>query len=52
MTDALLTVEPTTETIDGRLAEELARVTGVTRVAPQTLVRVRPPAAGTGGPWT
>ena len=40
LTAALLTVQPTVETLDGRLAEELARLPGVARVAPQTLLRV------------
>jgi putative ABC transport system permease protein len=50
LTGALLTVEPTAHTLDGRLADDLARVAGVGRVAPQTLVRV--PASGGGhGEW-
>jgi putative ABC transport system permease protein len=43
LTAALLTVQPTVETLDGRLADELARVPGVARVAPQTLLRVPNP---------
>jgi putative ABC transport system permease protein len=43
LTAALLTVEPTVETLDGRLAEELARLPGVARVARQTLLRVPNP---------
>jgi putative ABC transport system permease protein len=46
LTEALLTVEPTAHTLDGRLADDLARVAGVSRVAPQTLLRV--PASGGG----
>jgi putative ABC transport system permease protein len=46
LTAALLTVEPTTETIDGRLADDLARISGVGRVAPQVMLRV--PARGGG----
>ena len=48
LTAALLTVEPTTETIDGRLAEDLSRVAGVGRVAPQTLLRIPAPGGGHG----
>jgi putative ABC transport system permease protein len=44
LTAALLTVQPTLETLDVRLAEELAHLPGVARVAPQTLLRV--PSAG------
>jgi putative ABC transport system permease protein len=40
LTAALLTVQPTAETLDGRLAQELAQIPGVARVAPQTLIRV------------
>jgi putative ABC transport system permease protein len=40
LTAALLTVEPTAETLDARLADELARLPGVGRVAPQTLLRI------------
>jgi putative ABC transport system permease protein len=43
LTAALLTVQPTTETLDGRLADELARLPGVAQVAPQTLLRVPNP---------
>jgi putative ABC transport system permease protein len=49
LTAALLTVEPTAETIDGRLADDLSRVAGVARVAPQTLLRVPSPGGGHGG---
>jgi putative ABC transport system permease protein len=49
LTAALLTVEPTMETLDGRLAEDLARLPGVARVAPQTLLRVPDPGGGHGG---
>ena len=49
LTAALLTVEPTAETIDGRLADDLARVAGVGRVAPQTLLRLPDPGGGHGG---
>ncbi len=45
LTAALLTVQPTVETLDGRLAQELARLPGVARVAPQTLSAYRAPAA-------
>jgi putative ABC transport system permease protein len=40
LTAALLTVQPTMETLDARLADELARLPGVARVAPQTLLRI------------
>src|SRR5262249_13567607 len=43
LTAALLTVQPTVETLDGGLAEELARLPGVAQVAPQTLLRVPTP---------
>jgi putative ABC transport system permease protein len=49
LTAALLTVEPTTERIDRRLADELSRVAGVGRVAPQTLLRVPAPGGEHGG---
>jgi putative ABC transport system permease protein len=49
LTRALLTVEPTSETLDGRLAEPLARLSGVARVAPQTLLRVPNPGGEHGG---
>jgi putative ABC transport system permease protein len=49
LTAALLTVEPTAETIDGRLADDLSQVAGVARVAPQTLLRVPSPGAAHGG---
>jgi len=49
LTAALLTVQPTEETLDGRLAEELARLPGVARVAPQTLLRVPNPGGEHGG---
>jgi putative ABC transport system permease protein len=49
LTAALLTVEPTGETLDGRLAEPLARLPGVARVAPQTLLRVPDPGSEHGG---
>jgi len=49
LTGALLTVEPTAYTLDGRLADDLARVAGVGRVAPQTLLRVPAPGGGHGG---
>jgi putative ABC transport system permease protein len=49
LTAALLTVEPTTETIDVRLAADLSRIAGVGRVAPQTLLRVPAPGGGHGG---
>jgi putative ABC transport system permease protein len=40
LTAALLTVEPTSQTLDVHLADELARIPGVGRVAPQTLLRL------------
>jgi putative ABC transport system permease protein len=46
LTTALLTVQPTEATLDGRLAEELARLPGVARVAPQTLLRIPKPGRG------
>ena len=49
LTAALLTVQPTVETLDGRLAQELARLPGVARVAPQTLLRVPNPGGEHGG---
>jgi putative ABC transport system permease protein len=49
LTAALLTVEPTAYTLDGRLADDLARVVGVGRVAPQTLLRVPASGGGHGG---
>ena len=49
LTAALLTVQPTVETLDGRLALELARLPGVARVAPQTLLRVPNPGGEHGG---
>ena len=42
-------MQPTVETIDGRLAEELARFAGVARVAPQTLLRIPDPGGEHGG---
>jgi putative ABC transport system permease protein len=49
LTGALLTVEPTVHTIDGRLTDTLARLAGVDRVAPQTLMRIPAPGGGHGG---
>jgi putative ABC transport system permease protein len=49
LTAALLTVEPTTETIDGRLADDLSGIAGVGHVAPQTLLRLPAPGSGHGG---
>jgi putative ABC transport system permease protein len=46
LTAALLTVQPTTETLDARLADELRRLPGITRVAPQTLLQVPTPGGG------
>jgi putative ABC transport system permease protein len=46
LTGALLTVEPTVHTLDGRLADDLAGGAGVGRVAPQTLLRI--PTSGGG----
>jgi putative ABC transport system permease protein len=46
LTPALLTVQPTEATLDARLAEELARLPGVARAAPQTLLRVPGPGGG------
>jgi putative ABC transport system permease protein len=49
LTPALLTVQPTAETLDARLADELERLPGVARVAPQTLLRLPNPGGGHGG---
>lgn len=49
LTAALLTVEPTRETIDARLADDLSRIAGVGRVAPQTLLRFPAPGVGHAG---
>ena len=49
LTAALLTVQPTTETLDARLADELRRLPGITRVAPQTLLRLPNPGGAHGG---
>ncbi len=49
LTGALLTLEPTTETVDLHLADELARIPGVEMVAPQTMIRVPSPGGGHGG---
>jgi putative ABC transport system permease protein len=49
LTGALLTAEPTTHSIDARLAGELARIAGVSRVAPQTMLRLPAPDLGHGG---
>src|SRR5262245_12646665 len=48
LTAALLTVQPTLETLDRRLAEELNGLPGVARVAPQTLLRIPTPGGGHG----
>jgi putative ABC transport system permease protein len=40
LTSALLTAEPTEHTLDAGLADEVARLPGVSRVAPQRLYRV------------
>jgi putative ABC transport system permease protein len=48
LTAALLTVQPTSATLDRRLAEELGRLPGVARVAPQTLLQVPAPGVGHG----
>jgi putative ABC transport system permease protein len=45
ITSALLTVEPTDHTLDAKLADEVSRLPGVSRVAPQRLYRV----GGSGG---
>jgi putative ABC transport system permease protein len=44
LTSAILTVEPTSRTLDADLADEVAKIPGVGRVAPQRIYRV--PAAG------
>jgi putative ABC transport system permease protein len=49
LTGALLTVEPTPYTIDACLADDLRRVAGVARVAPQTMLRLAGPGGGHGG---
>jgi putative ABC transport system permease protein len=41
LTSALLTVEPTPHTLDARLAEEVSRLPGVDRVAPQRYYHLR-----------
>jgi putative ABC transport system permease protein len=46
LTTALLTVEPSPHTLDARMLEELARLPGVERVAPQRHFRVPSPGAG------
>jgi putative ABC transport system permease protein len=46
LTPALLTIEPTTHTLDATLGDEVARIPGVSRVAPQRLLRL---PAGSGG---
>ena len=43
LTAALLTVQPTAETLDAHLADELARLPGVARAAPETLLRRKKP---------
>jgi putative ABC transport system permease protein len=40
ITSALLTVEPTTHTLDASLADEVARIPGVSRLAPQRIYRL------------
>jgi hypothetical protein len=49
LTAALLTVEPTSLTLDLGLADELARLAGVARVAPRTLLRFPAPGESHGG---
>lgn len=46
ITAALLTVEPTDQTLDRSVVDELAKVKGVQRVAPQLIVRTRVPEIG------
>jgi putative ABC transport system permease protein len=46
LTAALLTVEPTTHTLEARLADEVARLPGVDLVAPQQHYHLQVPAAG------
>lgn len=46
ITAALLTAEPTDETLDRSVVDELARVKGVQRVAPQLILRTRVPEIG------
>jgi putative ABC transport system permease protein len=49
LTAALLTVQPTVETLDACLADELSALPGVARVAPQTLLRLPEPGDRHGG---
>jgi putative ABC transport system permease protein len=49
LTAALLTMEPTSHTLEAHLADDLARIPGVDRVAPQTLVRLPAADGGHGG---
>ncbi len=51
LTAALLTVQPTGETLDGRLAEELTHLRGVERVAPRRCSAYRIPVASMAGRW-
>jgi putative ABC transport system permease protein len=46
LTSALLTVEPTPHTLDVRLLDEVSRLPGVDRVAPQRHYRLQVPAGG------
>ena len=46
LTSALLTVEPTTHTLDAALADEVGRLPGVARVAPQAHCRLQVSAGG------
>jgi putative ABC transport system permease protein len=46
LTSALLTVEPTPHTLDAHLADEVARLPGVDRVAPQRCYRLSMPVGG------
>jgi putative ABC transport system permease protein len=40
ITSALLTVQPTDSTMDGKILDEIARLSGVAEVAPQTIYKV------------
>lgn len=46
ITAALLTVEPTDQTLDRSIVDELSKVKGVDRVAPQFMVRMHVPELG------
>lgn len=46
ITAALLTAEPTDQTLDRSIVDELAKVKGVQRIAPQLILRTRIPEIG------